>query len=263
EFLVHDRRARLQRGERIEHRGQRRVVGVDQRQRLFGDLGRLGRHRGHLVPDAAHLAALERDLVLGEAEGPLLDVLARQHRAHARRRPRPPRVDLDDPRVRHRRAQDLPVQEPRQLEVVQIAGATRDLVRAVPLRGRFADDVERLRHRQNFTASLCSPKTSRIAWAISPRVAYAFTASMIGYIRFSRPRAASATRPSAVRTAPPSRLPGTRGISPETTRCSKRYACRATSAWIAPVRTASTMPPMRSTLASSSWIRFSMALVSA
>src|SRR5207302_500340 len=55
----------------------------------------------------------------------------------------------------------------------------------------------------------------------------------------------------------------TLGISPEMTFCSKRYAWRATSAWIAPLRTASTMPPMRATLASSSSIRFSIALVSA
>src|SRR5207245_1222193 len=222
ELLVNDRRARLERGQRIEPRGERRVLGVDQGQRLFGDLRRLGRHRRHLVADTAHLAALERELVLGEAEGPLLDVLAGQYRKHARQRPRPTRVDPDDARVRHRRAQNLPVQEPRQLQVVQIARPARDLVRAVPLRGRLADDVERCGHRQNFTASLCSPNTFRIAWAISPSVAYAFTASRIGYMRFSRPRAASATRRSAALTTAPSRWPRIRSSLASWAACALR-----------------------------------------
>src|SRR4030095_3885832 len=169
-------------------------------------------------------------------------------------------VEANDSRVRQPGPENPAVGEARQLEVVEVARAARHLVRAVPLRGVLADDGERLRHRQSFTASWCSPKTRFMACAISPRVAYALTASTIGTMRFWHPRASSASRSSAAFTNPLSRCARTRasfdtwasvargsseesaparwastgrsptcqltatfGISPDTIRCSYRY----------------------------------------
>src|SRR5687767_12815947 len=84
-------------------------------------------------------------------------------------------------------------------------------------RGADVLDVLRKRHalRQppgvyHLTGSLCSPKTSCIARLISPSVAYAFTASMIGSMRFDSPRAASLNRRSASRAPRSSRSRRTR-----------------------------------------------------
>src|SRR5262249_8993328 len=133
----------------------------------------------------------------------------------------------------------------------------------------------------HFTGSLCSPNTVFMAWQISPSVAYALTASMMAGMRLAVPRASTVRRASAACAAPSSRsrrifaslatcvtatlgskaysstsrsasaarsptwqLTATFGIAPDTSFCSKRYAWRATSAWMAPVFTASTMPPI-------------------
>ncbi|OGL02178.1 MAG: hypothetical protein A3D33_08035 [Candidatus Rokubacteria bacterium RIFCSPHIGHO2_02_FULL_73_26] len=171
QLLVHERRAGRQRRARVEHGGQLRVLDVDQLERRLGGGARLGRDRGDLVADAPDLAPLERRLVPGEAEGPGLDVLARQHGEHARERAGARRVDAHDPSVGEPRAQDPAVGQPRQLEVVEVARAPRRLLGAVALAHRLADDLEGRDHAQNFTGSSCSPKTSFIAWQISPSVA--------------------------------------------------------------------------------------------
>src|SRR5206468_12292851 len=66
--LVDERRARSQGGRRGEHGRQLVVLDLDQRERLFGEGGRLGGDRGDLVADAPDLAALEREMILDEAE---------------------------------------------------------------------------------------------------------------------------------------------------------------------------------------------------
>jgi len=171
ELLVHERGARRERGRRVEDRGQLRVLDADEVERRLGELRRFRRDRGDLVADAADLAALERRLVPGEAEPDRLDVVARQNAEDARERPRPRGVDPEDPRVRDARAEDLPVGQARQLEVVEVARAARHLLGAVALLDRRADDLEGVDHAQNFTGSLCSPKTSFRTRAISPSVA--------------------------------------------------------------------------------------------
>src|SRR5262249_3357223 len=79
----------------------------------------------------------------------------------------------------------------------------------------------------HFTGSLCSPKTFFIAWAISPRVAYALTASMMAGMRLVEPRASAPSRRSAAATTPPSRSRRTRAslvTCASATLGSKRYS---------------------------------------
>src|SRR5213593_3713403 len=79
----------------------------------------------------------------------------------------------------------------------------------------------------HFTGSLCSPKTFFIAWAISPNVAYALTASMMAGMRLVEPRASSPSRRSAEATTPPSRSRRTRAsfvTCASATLGSKRYS---------------------------------------
>jgi hypothetical protein len=132
---------------------QLRVLDVDQLQRLLGDGRGLGRHRRDLVADAAHRADLERQLVVREAEGVLLDVGAGDDRQHARQRDGAPGVDPHQPRVRVARAEDLAVDQPRQVEVVQEARAPGDLVGPVALGDAGADDARALRHASEPTRS--------------------------------------------------------------------------------------------------------------
>ena len=102
ELRVDPRRVRPERLRRIEHRRQLLVRDVDQPARLRRDLLGLGRHRRHLVADAADHVALEGQVVLRVAERALLDVPARDHAEHPGQRLGPARVDPRDARVRHR-----------------------------------------------------------------------------------------------------------------------------------------------------------------
>ncbi len=85
---MHEGGVRAERRVRIEHRGQFLVVHPDEPHRLPGDLLGLRGHRGDLVADAAHLgavgrAALQREMILGEAERMLLHPVGGDHREHA------------------------------------------------------------------------------------------------------------------------------------------------------------------------------------
>ena len=105
-------------------------------------LQRQGRfaHRGDLVAEAAHLVALERQLVLADAERALVgDVRGRQHRMDARQRARAAGVDPPDPRMDARRAEDLRVELPGQVEVVDVARLPARLLRRIELRDALAD----------------------------------------------------------------------------------------------------------------------------
>src|SRR5262245_1653527 len=83
------------------------------------------------------------------------------------------------------------------------------------------------RRVHHFTGSLCSPKTFFMAWAISPSVAYALTASMMAGMRLVEPRASSPSRRSVAVTALPSRSRRTRSsfvTCASATFGSKRYS---------------------------------------
>jgi hypothetical protein len=146
-LLVHERGVRTERGVRIEHRRQFLVVHPDEPHRFLRDLLGLRGHRGDLVADAAHLAAVGRaalqgQVILGETERMLLHPVGGDHREHAGERLGRARVDGPHPRVRVAGAEDSPVSEARQGEVVQELGVPGDLLGPVALRGAPADDAK-------------------------------------------------------------------------------------------------------------------------
>ena len=143
ELRVNPRRVGAERGFRIEDRGQLLVRDVDQPARLLRDLLGLGRHRGHLVADAANQVALQGQVVLRVAERMLLDVAARDDAQHPGERLGPGRVDPRDARVRHPRPEDLPPHHPGNLEIGEVLDRSGHLLDGVELGDPRADDPER------------------------------------------------------------------------------------------------------------------------
>ena len=160
--LVHERGVRPEGRRRVEHRGQLLVVHPDAPHRLLGDLlGQRG-HRGDLVADAAHLAAvgraaLERQVILGEAERVLLHAVGGDHRDHPGQRLGRARVDPEHARVRVAGPEDRAVGEARQGEIVEELGVPGDLLDPVALRGVLADDAEA--HRGRAPEAIRGPAT--------------------------------------------------------------------------------------------------------
>jgi hypothetical protein len=109
-------------------------------------LGQSG-HGGNLVPDAADLAAvgraaLEGQVILGEADGMLLHAVGGDDGKHTGQRFGGARVDAEHPRVRILSPENGPVGHARQRDVVEELRVPRDLLGAVALRGILADDAE-------------------------------------------------------------------------------------------------------------------------
>src|SRR5204862_235939 len=131
-------------------------------------------------------AALEREMILDEAERMLLDVGSGDDADDAGQGARARRVDANDAGVRQRGPQDPAVQHPRQLEVVEEARPPGDLLGAVLLRGRPASPARECR--------VGSPTTTPPRWPA------------LGRARPAGPRAMS-TQPRGQATAVPRRRP--------------------------------------------------------
>ena len=141
-LVVHERRAGLDGRERVEDSRQLLVRDVDQLHGGLRDVARLGSDGGDLITDATDLVPLERELVLRESERPLLDVGRGDHGQDTGQRAGARGVDLHEAGVGEPGAQDGAVRHAGQLEVVEEARAPGDLVGAVLLGRRFADDGE-------------------------------------------------------------------------------------------------------------------------
>jgi hypothetical protein len=117
-------RARVERLLRVEVGGQELVHHLDGIERLDGGVLVDRRHRGHAVAHVEHLVQGQRILVGRPRDDAVGDgkVAAGDHRVHARHGQRPARIDGDDARVRVGAALDLAVEQPRELEVVGVAG---------------------------------------------------------------------------------------------------------------------------------------------
>jgi hypothetical protein len=81
-------------------------------------------------------------MILGEAERVLLDAVSGDDGDHAGQRLGAAGVDAHHARVRVQGPEYGPVGQARQREIVEELRVSRDLVGAVELRGRLADDVE-------------------------------------------------------------------------------------------------------------------------
>ncbi len=115
---VDQRRVVRQRRLDVAHGRQRLIFHLDRRSRLGGDLGRQRGDRRDDVALEAHVVAREQPAVLHEvAVQHVRDVFVRDDGKDARQRPRPARVDRDDPRVRVVGVAELRVQLAGQVQV--------------------------------------------------------------------------------------------------------------------------------------------------
>ena len=109
--------------------GKRLVLDVDPLERRIRRVLVDRRHRRHRVADEAHLVDAERVLVAGPGDDPVRgrQVPSGDDTVHAIQRLGLARVDGDDSGVRLGGAEDLPVQQPRQDDVVRVDLASRRL----------------------------------------------------------------------------------------------------------------------------------------
>jgi hypothetical protein len=150
ELLVDQRRSGAGGLHLVEHRRQLLVLDLDQVTRLVGRV-RIGReHHGHRLAGEADLLEGQDGLVV--EGGPVVrvgddpeHVLPRDHPLHAGSGGGGLDVDRADPAVRDGAAEDLRVQHPRELEVVDVVDRSRDLRPALHPAKRLSD---RPRHVQ-------------------------------------------------------------------------------------------------------------------
>ena len=106
--VVNERGAGFQSFDRIIDVRELLVLNIDQSNRLFRDLLIIGRHRRHRI--AAHpdfVVSQDRLVLHARADVNIFNVRAGQHGAHAFQRLCFGSIDIDDPRVRHRSAQNF------------------------------------------------------------------------------------------------------------------------------------------------------------
>jgi hypothetical protein len=122
---------------------ERLVLDVDQVERFERRelVARDDRRNG--IADEAHTILRERVFILRHRQDAVGDrkLTARKHEVHARMSERTRRVDAQDARVRHGRAQQPGVQHPGQDNVVGEPGLTRYFRARVDAPARFPDDV--------------------------------------------------------------------------------------------------------------------------
>ena len=108
---------------------------LDKVQRLIGDPLVGGRDRRDRVAHVADLLARQGFLVLADRKDAELDgqVVAGKDRQHARERPSPGDIDVQDPGVRVRAAQEPAKEHPRQGQVVRELCLSADLGEGVRL----------------------------------------------------------------------------------------------------------------------------------
>ena len=145
------RRSRLHGLERIDGGGQHLVADIDEIEGFLGDRQLVGGHRRDRLPDEDH--AIDGQHGVGARRRLALqlgNVGGRDDRAHARKRPRPARVDTHDTRVSVRAAQELGVQQAARLEIGDVLHLAGHLFRSVRPRDGEPDalDVTRGLHRR-------------------------------------------------------------------------------------------------------------------
>ncbi len=148
-FVVNDRRARLHCFQRIEDRRQHLVIDLDQLERLFGNLRRLGGDDGHAVAHMPHLA-VERNLIPRMRVGPRLPtrrvddarhIFVSEHGMNARQRARLRRVDAGDAGVGVRAGEHRRVQHAGQVDVIGKGGFALDQLDRVDFDLRLAHHI--------------------------------------------------------------------------------------------------------------------------
>ena len=125
QIVANDRRARIERVPDIDHGREDVVVDANQLEGVACRVAVIRDHERDLLTLEAHLVCREHCLdVVGEGRDPgqleRFQILAGEDGAHTWPRERLAGIDGDDSRVSHRRAQDRPVQHPRENDVVRV-----------------------------------------------------------------------------------------------------------------------------------------------
>ena len=134
--VADQRRVGVERLARVDDRGQRLVLDVDQRQRVARRVAVLGDDEGDLLALEADLVAGEHGLgVVGDRRHPgeaeRLEVLGGDHPEHLGVLERLRGVDREDLGVRVGAAQDRAVEHPRQHDVVEVGALAADEARVL------------------------------------------------------------------------------------------------------------------------------------
>ncbi len=148
ELFVDDRSVGRQRSFRRQDRRQLLVFDVDETSgQLSGGLG-LGGDGGDRLADIAHLAFRDRVLVLDEGTHAVVaaEVVAGQHRLHARHRERLADIVGFDARMCVRAAEDRAVQHARAVEIGDVLRAPLHLLAHFGARKRRSDGFRNRAH---------------------------------------------------------------------------------------------------------------------
>ena len=162
--LIHPRAGRVQ---RLPHRGdggQHLVIHLHLFASVLGQIPVGGDDAGDRIALKAHLVARQGvhfhrlQAVDGRrhalAGGPLRQVLASEHRDHARQLPRSRGIDPQDAGVRMGRSHEAGMERPGHLEVIDIVAPTGEQAKVFLARQVLADVAElRARHTPRFPAS--------------------------------------------------------------------------------------------------------------
>ena len=181
-LVVDDRGALLHRVARVENRGERLVVDLDEPERRLRDRRRLRRDHGDLVADEADLAVEDELVVGGRLRAPLprlgdddaRDVLPGEDRLHPGEAARPRGVDGPDAGVRMRAPQHLGREHPGQVVVVREEGPPGDEPDAVHAAAVLVDLVE-----VPLPAHRRAPRRRAPPFPAASRLAASFTAFTI------------------------------------------------------------------------------------
>jgi hypothetical protein len=155
----------------VGDRRQRFNIDFDQPERIFGDAGAVGEHKGEHLADVAHLGLGDHRLPErfeirqrlqphGNAGHAVADVLGREHAMHAGKRAGGRNVDRADAAVGDRAAQKRRVQHVLAREIVDILPAAAEEAEILEAFDRAADeriDRSHLRSRARSPASSLWP----------------------------------------------------------------------------------------------------------
>ena len=138
---VDERRALFDAVENAQHSGQRLVVDLDEAGGLHGGFRCLGSHRGDRIADKAHAVDGEDGLVLEVDARVQREIAASDDGADPGDGLGLLDVDAADNGVRVRRADDMRVEHPGELEISGVERGAGDLFQAIDAEWRVADDV--------------------------------------------------------------------------------------------------------------------------
>ena len=139
---VHERSARLDRGDGIEDRGPIFILDVDHRERFFREIGIDRRDDRHFLADESHAVTGQERHVEHPSSHQHVGKIARgEHCENAGTRLRLRRVDPADARVGQRTPERLAPDEPGQRDVGRISRPPADLVDAVNPADRVPNDA--------------------------------------------------------------------------------------------------------------------------